>query len=314
MSRAQVNDTITPMPPSLDTFAEKLHITRKKKHRLNGHVHSTVSDGQLTPEEIVELAERENLLFSITDHLRINAYDTVDSARIMPGVEVKVAEGGVDFLVHSNTREQLEEFFRQVIMPANPHYTMYGPTRLQVHQLLGEAFDRNMHVVVPHYATTEGLCVLNESAQNEVAQYPVFVEMNGRVGKYKNRQAKRYAKKNNLPLIASGDSHLKDQYTDTHTSFKLPQDTEPTADEIFAALQLRRVQFMLKHASWLDTIRTGASSAKNMITKRDGLLYYLYNAARNSIGKRHMESNGSTDSQPLQETLETADVDDAVGS
>lgn len=302
------------MPPTLDSIAEKLHIQKKKKHKFNGHVHSTVSDGQLTPEEIAELAERENFLFSITDHLRICAYENLDSARIIPGMEVKVAEGGVDFLVHTDTRTELEEFFRHVIVPANPSNTMYGPTRLPVHRLLGEAFDRNAHVVIPHYATTEGLCVLNEQAQAEVAAYPVFVEMNGRVGKHRNRQAKRYAKTNNLPLIASGDSHLRDQYTDTHTSFKLPQNTQPTAEEIFAALRLRRVQFMLKHATWLDTIRTAAASAKSMVLKRDGLLYYLANTVRNSLGKRSVESNGSTAEPQLLETLETADADDVVGS
>ncbi|PIQ76096.1 hypothetical protein COU78_05865 [Candidatus Peregrinibacteria bacterium CG10_big_fil_rev_8_21_14_0_10_49_24] len=305
---------MNPMPPSLDTIAEKLHLQKKKKYRLNGHVHSTVSDGQLSPQEIVELADAQNMLFSITDHLRIDAYNVVDSSRIIPGVEVKVAEGGVDFLVHTDTREELETFFREVVVPANPGNTMYGPTRLQVHRLLGEAFDRKAHVVVPHYATAEGLSVLDTSAQEAVAKYPVFMEMNGRVGRAKNRQAKKFASTHNLPLIASGDSHLRSQYTDTHTTFKLQKASEPTADEVFAALRLRRVQFLLKHASWLDTIRTGVASAKSMMLQRDGLLYYLCNAARNSFGKRGIEDNRPTASQQLQETLETADVDDAVDS
>lgn len=273
------------------TLAEKLHLAPRRKYLFNAHSHSTVSDGQLSPREIADLAERQKMLFSITDHLRIDAYDAVQSDRLIPGVEVKVEEGGVDFLVYADTPTRLEEFFRHVVVPRNPGNTMYGPTRLRVHQLLGEAFDRNLHVVLPHFGTPEGLSALNENAQEEVAKYPVFVELNGRVGRAMNRQAKHFAREHHLPVIAAGDSHLKDQYTTTYTGLKLPAETPPTADAVFAAIRSRRVQFLLQHASWLDTLRTGTQSIGSMLARRDGLLSFLYNTLRNCLSRQGIHPN-----------------------
>lgn len=68
------------------------------------HVHTTASDGLLTPEEVVEIAAREGLsALSITDHDTIDGYSAVAEkaeelgVELVPGVELSVAHKGEDF-------------------------------------------------------------------------------------------------------------------------------------------------------------------------------------------------------------------------
>jgi predicted metal-dependent phosphoesterase TrpH len=68
------------------------------------HIHTTASDGLLTPEEVLEIAGREGLsAVSITDHDTIEGYLAVkDKAEevgieLIPGVELSVSYRGDDF-------------------------------------------------------------------------------------------------------------------------------------------------------------------------------------------------------------------------
>ncbi|MFI3329587.1 MAG: hypothetical protein R3Y05_03745 [bacterium] len=42
------------------------------EEKINLHVHSTISDGKKTPDEIVDMMEKNNVLFSLTDHDNIS--------------------------------------------------------------------------------------------------------------------------------------------------------------------------------------------------------------------------------------------------
>ena len=46
-------------------------LTKKGFKCLDLHMHSTFSDGTNTPEEIVAIAKKKNLIISITDHNEI---------------------------------------------------------------------------------------------------------------------------------------------------------------------------------------------------------------------------------------------------
>ena len=46
-------------------------LTKKGFKCLDLHMHSTFSDGTATPEEIVSIAKKKNLIISITDHNEI---------------------------------------------------------------------------------------------------------------------------------------------------------------------------------------------------------------------------------------------------
>jgi len=60
------------------------------------HIHSTASDGRLTPEEVVRLASKKGLsVIAITDHDSVDgiaaalvAAESVPSLRVIPGVEI----------------------------------------------------------------------------------------------------------------------------------------------------------------------------------------------------------------------------------
>jgi len=67
----------------------------------NLHLHTSVSDGALSPKRLIRQAIESNLdLISITDHDTVDAYHHFDIAdypiHIMPGIEISTQEDGVD--------------------------------------------------------------------------------------------------------------------------------------------------------------------------------------------------------------------------
>ena len=89
------------------------------------HVHSNVSDGTCTPEELVDLAIKKNLAaFALTDHDTIDglspalAYAMTKNIEVIPGIELSCDHNGKDihivglFIQHHNPqfRDKLKEF------------------------------------------------------------------------------------------------------------------------------------------------------------------------------------------------------------
>ena len=65
---------------------------------LDLHIHSTASDGELSPLEILDIASTKNFsMVSITDHDSVNGYDSLDAASfsgvLLPGVELSANLG-----------------------------------------------------------------------------------------------------------------------------------------------------------------------------------------------------------------------------
>ncbi|MBI2117986.1 hypothetical protein HYT95_03745 [Candidatus Peregrinibacteria bacterium] len=169
---------------------------RERRYRVNFHAHSTYSDGSSSPRDA--------------------------SPRIIPGVEVKVQEGGVDVLLYAE-REKLIAFFHDVVEPAlDPFDPLYGAARLKILELVGSAHEAGMWMVIPHYYHNEGLSVLLESLQREVAKFPVAIELNALLSRSANGAAKTFARAVHRPLIAAADSHRPDQYLAAYTSIPLP--------------------------------------------------------------------------------------------
>lgn len=97
------------------------------------HVHTTASDGTLTPSEVVELAHRRGLsVVAITDHDTVSGVaEALERAariglKVIPGVEISAEQDGVQahilgYLVdHRSARlnEQLERFGRARLVRA----------------------------------------------------------------------------------------------------------------------------------------------------------------------------------------------------
>jgi len=75
----------------------------KKLSRIDLHLHSTASDGSETPEAVVALAHRNGVkVMALTDHDSIDGLPAAEERagragiRLIPGVELSVAESGFD--------------------------------------------------------------------------------------------------------------------------------------------------------------------------------------------------------------------------
>ncbi|MGB7060818.1 MAG: PHP domain-containing protein, partial [Candidatus Zixiibacteriota bacterium] len=75
-----------------------------KKRWIDLHIHTTASDGLLTPEQVVEFAKEAGLsAISITDHDTINGYLAAKEKageldiELIPAVELSVSSGDDDF-------------------------------------------------------------------------------------------------------------------------------------------------------------------------------------------------------------------------
>jgi 3',5'-nucleoside bisphosphate phosphatase len=75
----------------------------KHASRIDLHMHSTASDGSFAPEAVVDLASRNGLdVISLTDHDSLDGIPGAEARasssgiRLIPGVELSVAEEGVD--------------------------------------------------------------------------------------------------------------------------------------------------------------------------------------------------------------------------
>ncbi len=240
---------------------------RERRYRVNFHAHSTYSDGSSSPREIdaiVQTARRKNMLVAITDHNNVCAHETFASPRIIPGVEVKVQEGGVDVLLYAE-REKLIAFFHDVVEPAlDPFDPIYGATRCKILELVGSAHEAGMRMVIPHYYHNEGLSVLPMSLQLEVAKFPVAIELNALLSRSANGAAKQFARSMHLPLIAAADSHRPDQYLAAYTSIPLRRDEPPTVENLFRALHAHPKKCR-KHL-WEAGLRTRLMTAWNVLT------------------------------------------------
>ena len=209
-------------------------------HNVNVHAHSVESDGTLTIKEIDQIAKEWGGIIAVTDHNTARAHELFSSTNILPGIEVKTAEAdcGVDVLLY-NTREKLLTFCDRIIYPArldsNP---LYGPTRLRLRKLLDKAVDYECDIVIPHYHHVEGLAVLPHKEQLYIAKnYPITVELNGRLSKSANRHAHLFAFLTRKSLIASADSHLPAHYISTYTTIPLPHSHSPTSRNLFRSLR-----------------------------------------------------------------------------
>jgi len=79
-------------------------VKRMHKRRIDIHIHTTASDGLLTPEEVVEIAKKEELsAISITDHDTIDGYLAAKKKaeqleiELIPAVELSTSHKGEDF-------------------------------------------------------------------------------------------------------------------------------------------------------------------------------------------------------------------------
>lgn len=94
------------------------------------HIHTTCSDGEHSPEEIIIMAKKQDLnIISITDHNNMNALEVAKelaqnlNIRIIPGVEVSSRYKGekIHVLGYFNNDNYKSELFQQCLKAIRDH-------------------------------------------------------------------------------------------------------------------------------------------------------------------------------------------------
>lgn len=202
---------------------------------VNLHAHSTASDGQRTPQEIAAWAERTGTYIAITDHNSVDAHRTVDSPYVLSGVEVTAGKAAVDVLVYGE-RDALVSWFDARIAPhLNAKNPTMRPVDRDVVEIVEEALQLGLHVVVPHFAIPDGIGFLEAEDRNRIGLLPVIVELNGQISTKRNLRAAAFAAAYGRPLIAADDTHCGD-YGRTLTRVPLSANQTPTVTSFFAAI------------------------------------------------------------------------------
>ncbi|MBI3336898.1 hypothetical protein HYZ98_05050 [Candidatus Peregrinibacteria bacterium] len=280
-------------------------------HPINIHAHSNASDGVLTIHDIDQKAKEWGGIIGITDHNTARAHELFSSPNILPGIEVKTSEKdcGVDVLLY-NTREKLLVFCDRIVYPARlPSNPLFGPTRLQLSELLDRAIEYDCDIVIPHYHHLEGLGVLPHKQQRHIAaQYPITIELNGRLSTWANRHAHLFAFLTHRPVIASADSHLPQHYTSTYTTIPLPPAISPTSRNLFRSLR-RFPQFsrrFLEEPTLTDTIAMSWQTIRSIGISAvwDYVQRFVCLKPNPLTSRRHGRQ------EPLPQTWQTSDEDD----
>lgn len=231
-------------------------------YRLNPHAHSSYSDGESSMEEIDAIAHANNTHIFVTDHNTVDGHRDFVSRMIGAGLEVKT-NTGVDILICGEREEILSLFNNEIEHRLDPDNPIYGEVDISVIELIGLAKEMGHEIILPHIGTAEGVLMLPENEQEEVARKRVFVEYNGRIGRSINKLAKSFAKKFKLPTIAGGDSHIRayHQYTSTHT--KLRSKDELTPIEMLQTLKKRKGSGMrISTPGIMESLATGKQILK----------------------------------------------------
>ena len=92
-----------------------------EKKYIDLHVHSTASDGTLTPTEVTEYAKEKGLYaFALTDHDTVDGIEEAvkaagDSIRVIPGIEISADYNGTDIhILGLNIDYDNQEFLSQI--------------------------------------------------------------------------------------------------------------------------------------------------------------------------------------------------------
>jgi len=233
------------------------------KQRLNPHAHSTASDGELSIEQIEEIAKRRTTKIIVTDHNSVEAHREFTSQMIGAGIEVKTQEG-VDILVCGRRTEILQLFDQELEQRVDPNNPIFGEMNISAVKLVGLAREMGHEVILPHPGTLEGVTMLSQGDQKELARHDPLVELNGRMTWRINRIAKGFAKQLGLKLIAGGDSHIEgyDQYASTQNTLKDDRDLAP--EDILTKLRLERKRHRMRvsRPGFRESIATGKQVLK----------------------------------------------------
>ena len=250
-----------------------------KQYRIDPHGHTEYTDGVLSPLEVLQEAEREEMIVGISDHniieairtLMKQAQDDVGVGELMrhhliPGVEIQAREGA-ELLVYGTTPAHLDEFYRREIEEPqllHPDEPIYEPVDMSIIDLVKQCRRWEMEIVVPHYGARHyGIGKLPHEVRrrlnHELREYRdhVCVERNPYVSRFANLKAITYAlsRRNRFPIIASSDNH--NQRHGSYTEVTLPplSPGQFRSEQIFPAIHNHHPSWEKQHLERVPLLR-----------------------------------------------------------
>ena len=218
------------------------------------HAHSAAShDGRDPVELLLKQARAVGLdAIAITDHDTIDAsLDAVEKAPAygllgIPGVEITTAAGHVLAL----------------------GVTELIPSGLPFAETLTAIHDQGGIAVVPHPFQESRSGVSKHISKDEIATADAIETYNSRLlFGWRNRQAKRFAQDYDLPITAGSDAHISEMVGQARTNVEV---TEPTVDEILAAIVAGRTSIEGSRTPWRISFRQAAGGIKRRLQHRLG--------------------------------------------
>ncbi|MFC7058849.1 CehA/McbA family metallohydrolase [Halovenus salina] len=219
------------------------------------HAHSEASyDGRDSVELLLEQARAVGLdALAVTDHDEISA--SLDAAELapeydlvgIPGMEVSTADGHVLALGVTE------------LVPAGMGF---GETLEYIREHGGIA-------VVPHpYQESRSGVLANISPDQLTAADAVEVYNSRLVTGFSNRQARRFARKHDMPMTGGSDAHICEMVGQAVTWVDAD---EPSVSGILDAIREGRTDIDGKRTPWLVSLRQAAGGVRRRIAHRLGL-------------------------------------------
>ncbi|MFH1073390.1 MAG: PHP domain-containing protein [Nanoarchaeota archaeon] len=133
-----------------EAFAAKVKELAKSHYFIASiHVHTTNSDGTVSPETMADMAVKHNIFIAITDHTTIpdfSSFNKQQQERIIPGIEITSSEH-IDVIAYFDDYKELKGFYEQSIRPCK-----IGPfkTSIPINDLIQLLGEKRCIVNVPH--------------------------------------------------------------------------------------------------------------------------------------------------------------------
>ena len=155
------------------------------------HIHSYVSyDSISSPENIVKEASKKGIdCIAITDHGEVKAFNEIKKHAlgkgilVIKGIEIKSDKGDI---IGLNIKDKI-------------------PEGLSVKETIRRIKEQNGFVIIPHPFFKYNR--FKEDLNNILKDIDAIEVLNASIPKSDNKKALDFAKKNNLPFVASSDAH-----------------------------------------------------------------------------------------------------------
>lgn len=175
------------------------------------HVHSNLSDGSNSVDEIISRAKKLNIGACITDHDEIKG-SIIACREILsiPSTELTSSEIH-DILAYFNSERDANEFFRKNVRRKNNKLINFWRIELNSAELVERLKDYNAFVVLPHpfvHRPKESYNFFSKDKNKKLLKKIDSIEgVNSFLSHARNKKAIEWAEKISKPIVGGSDCH-----------------------------------------------------------------------------------------------------------